>query len=97
LIKEYAELLSHAQPLTYAELGSAYKYKKGFASCFPMLLKPSWSFFNKPVSLVPSAHTKKGPTPVVIPSYAEKGNGKHFPIQKKGQQLYEPSPSFLVL
>jgi len=40
--------------------------------------------YAQPVSLVPSAHTKKGPTPVVIPSYAEKGNGKHFPHTKKG-------------
>ena len=72
-----------------------------------MLLKPSWSFFNKKgnkrriqkkaplvvilcADCIPSAHTA-----VVIPSYAEKGNT--FRIQKKGQQLYEPSPSSLVL
>jgi len=59
-------------------------------SCYPMLLKPSWSFFNKPVSL-----RRIQKTPVFLC-----GEGKQAPHTKTNSyqifDLIEPSPSSLV-
>jgi len=76
----------------YAELVSLLRIGRDNNTCFPMLLKPSWSFFNKKGNkgnkLCIQGKKAKAQSMLLKPSWSffnKKGNKRR--IQKKGQHL----------